>query len=121
MKWQKNVKKGRIISRKPEMVGTTFSEIIEEGGRSLKMYGVITRFIENETIGFHIKSKIHEFDVSYSLEANNKSTHMFIEVLIRWKFPMSIVCLLLGKRMKKGITRQLESELMELRRLCETE
>lgn len=121
MKWQRNVKAGEIITSKPEVVGTTFKEIVEEGGKTLEMYGVITRFAENKTIGFHIVSKIHEFDISYYLEAKHKSTRMSIEAIIRWKFPINVVSLVLGKRMKKGLTRQLESELLELKRLCETE
>jgi hypothetical protein len=120
MKWQKNVKEGEITASKPEMVGTTFRELVEEGGRTLEMHGVITRFDENRTIGFHIESRIHGFDVSYSLEARSQSTHVFTEVLIKWKFPMNVVCLLLGKKMKKEIARKLESEHVELKRLCET-
>ena len=103
------------------MVGTTFRERIEEGGRTLEMHGVITAYVENETIGFHIASRIHDFDVSYSLESRDKSTYVFTAAQIRWKFPMNIVCLVLGKRMKNGIAQQVESELLELKRLCEAE
>ena len=46
MQWQKNVKGGEIILSKPEVVGTTFKEEMEEDGNSLEMYGVITQFIE---------------------------------------------------------------------------
>ena len=62
MKWQKTVKSGEIIKDEPEMVGTTFKEVIEENGKSVTMYGEITKFEKNKTIGFHIKSKIHKFD-----------------------------------------------------------
>ena len=120
MKWQKNVKRGDIVDSKPGVVGTTFIELIEEDGKSLEMHGTITRFIENKNIGFHIRSKIHEFDVDYSLELTDNSTKVSIEAIIEWKFPLNVISLLFGQRMKKKITKELESELNELKRLCET-
>ena len=65
MKWQKNVKGGEIIINRPEIVGTTFIEMIEEDGNILEMQGEITKYIKNEVIGFHLHSKIHEVDVRY--------------------------------------------------------
>ena len=120
MKWQKNVKRGDIVDSKPGVVGTTFIELIEEDGKSLEMHGTITRFIENKNIGFHIRSKIHEFDVDYSLELTDKSTKVSIEAIIEWKFPMNVISLLFGQRLKKKITQELDAELNELKRLCET-
>lgn len=119
MKWQKNVIEGQIIVSKPEVVGTTFKELIEENGKCLEMHGIITRFVEDKTIGFHIKSKIHEFDVNYYLEEINKSTKVLVVAIIKWKFPMNVVCFFLGKRIKLKITKQLEAELVDLKRLCE--
>jgi hypothetical protein len=120
MKWQKNVKRGDIVDSKPGVVGTTFIELIEEDGKSLEMHGTITRFVQNKNIGFHIRSKIHEFDVDYLLELTEKSTKVSIEAIIEWKFPMNAISLLFGQRMKKKITKELDSELNELKILCET-
>ncbi len=120
MKWQKNVKGSEIIVNKPEIVGTTFKEIIEEDGKSLEMHGMITKYSRNKTIGFHLKSKIHDFDVSYSVEEINNSTRLSIEAFIHWKFPMNIMRLFLGKRMKAGLIEQLESEVLDLKQICET-
>jgi uncharacterized protein YndB with AHSA1/START domain len=121
MKWQKNVKGGEIIVNKPEVVGTTFKETVEEDGNSLAMYGTITKYIENQTIGFHLESKIHEFDVSYSLEAVDQKTKFSIEAIIRWKFPMNVVSLFIGKKMEENLVKQLETETLDLRKLCEAE
>jgi hypothetical protein len=120
MKWQKNVKGGKIIVNKPEVIGTTFKEMIEEDGNSLEMYGTITRYIENEIIGFHLESRIHEFDVSYSLEAIGRKTKFSIEAIIRWKFPMNIVSLFIGKKMEENLVKQLEAETRELKEICES-
>jgi hypothetical protein len=54
MLWQKDVKGGEILINKPEVVGTTFKEIIEEDGNNLEMYGTITKYVVNEIIVFHL-------------------------------------------------------------------
>jgi hypothetical protein len=120
MKWQKNVKGGEIILDKPENVGTTFREVIEEDGRTLEMHGTITRYVENRTMAFHIVSKIHEFDVTYSLEPSGEKTRVKIEASVRWKFPMNVVSFFAGKKMAKNLVGQLESEVLDLKRICET-
>jgi len=120
MQWQKNVKSGEIITNKPEVLGTTFKEVIEEGGNNLEMYGVITRFIRNQIIEFHLESKIHNLDVSYSVEEINKATKIKVDARINWKFPINLLSIFMGDRMKKGIAEQMKSEILELKRICET-
>lgn len=119
MKWQKNVKDGEVIINKPEIIGTTFKEVIEEDGNVLEMEGTITKYIKNKLMGFHIKSKIHEFDVSYALEEINKTTKLSIEVVIKWKFPVNIISLFIGRKMKERLIQQVDSEVLDLKRLCE--
>jgi len=121
MKWQKNVKDGEILINKPEIIGTTFKEIIEEDGNSLEMYGTITKYIKNNIIGFHLESKIHEFDVSYSVIDINKKTKITIEATIKWKFPLNVISLFIGKKMKDGLIKQLDSEIFDLKNICEAE
>ena len=119
MQWQKNVKGGEIIVNKPEVVGTTFKEEIEEDGNSLEMYGVITKFIRNQIIEFHLESKIHKVDVSYSLEEINKTTKIMVDARIKWKFPMSLLSIFIGNKMRKSIAEQMEGEILELKGICE--
>jgi hypothetical protein len=121
MQWQKNVKGGEIIINKPEMVGTTFKETIEEDGNSLEIYGTITQYIENQRIGFHLQSRIHDFNVIYSVEEIDKGSKVSIEANIRWKFPINIINLFIGKKMEAGLIKQLETEVLELKRICETQ
>ena len=109
----------KLVS-KPGMVGTTFREIVEENGGSLEMRGTITGYVENNVIAFHLESRIHIVEVSYSLQEMNKNTRIGIVANIRWKFPMNIVSLFAGKKMARNLTAQLESEVLELRRICET-
>jgi len=119
MKWQKNVKEGEIIVEKPEIIGTTFREVIEEDGNTLEMHGIITKYVENRMMGFHLASRIHEFDVDYSLEEDGQNTRIRIEATIRWKFPMSLISLFIRKKMERTLMKQLESEVQDLKNLCE--
>jgi hypothetical protein len=121
MKWQKDVKGGKIVVQEKEIVGTTFTEIIEEDGGRLEMHGTITEYCEGKVVGFHLNSRIHEFDVRYVLEEEGGSTKFSIQADIKWKFPMNILSLIIGKKMKEGLLRQLVTETDELKRLCEAE
>lgn len=117
MKWQKNVKSEETVVSKPDLVGTIFRETVDEAGHELEMNGVITHYEPNKLIGFHLSSRIHEFDIHYCLEETGKSTRFSIVANVRWKFPMNIVSALTGKRMKRRLTEQLNSEVEELKRL----
>ena len=119
MQWQKNVKGGEIIIDKPEIIGTTFLETIEEDGNTLEMQGVITKYKPDQLIGFHLKSRIHEFDVHYLVEDVQQGTKLTIELDIKWKFPMNILRLFIGKRMEENLKSQVNAEVLELKKLCE--
>ncbi|MGB6894596.1 MAG: SRPBCC family protein [Dehalococcoidia bacterium] len=120
MLWQKGVKGGEIIKETPEKIGTTFREEMEENGNSIVMYGEITNYIQDKLISFHLESKIHRLDVSYSIMWNDNKSTFTAESTIHWKFPMNVISLILGRKIKEGILHQTESEFAELKRLCET-
>lgn len=119
MTWQKDVKGGKILVNEPEVVGTTFKEFVKEDGNTLEMYGTITKHVVNEIIGFHLESKVHEFDIIYSLEELDGKTKFRIDADIRWKFPMNIISLIIGKRIEANLVEKLESETLELKKICE--
>ena len=119
MLWQKNVKGGEIIKETPEKIGTTFKEEIEEKGKSLIMCGEITNYIQNELISFHLESKIHSVNVIYSVAADSNKSTVKAESTIRWKFPMNLICIFIGFKIKRNILLQIKSEFAELKRLCE--
>ena len=121
MQWQKNVKGGEIIIDKPEIIGTTFKETIEEDGNTLEMQGMITEYKPNHLIGFHLKSRIHEFDVCYIVEEVHQATKLSIEVDIKWKFPMNVLRLFIEKKMEASLKSQINAEVLELKKLCEIE
>ena len=121
MRWQKGVKKGEIIKETTEKIGTTFREELEENGKTLVMYGEITDYVPDKLISFKLESRIHRVLVNYSVvEITNKST-VTADSQIKWKFPMNIISLIIKNKIKTNILRQIKSELLELKKLCETE
>ena len=120
MLWQKGVKSGEIIKETPEKIGTTFKETMEEDGKSLEMHGMITNYIPNELISFQLESKIHKVRVNYSIKGETEKSIVLIDSTINWKFPMSIISVFIGSKIKAKILDQTRFELSELKRLCET-
>ena len=119
MLWQKGVKGGQIIKETPEKVGTVFKEEMEENGKSLVMHGEITGFIQDQLISFHLDSRIHRVDVTYSIVSKENGSSFTGESTIYWKFPMNLVSLIIGRRIRESILRQTKAEFAELKRLCE--
>lgn len=120
MLWQKGVKGGELIKETSQRIGTTFKEEMEENGKSLVMYGEITDFIPDKSISFHLESKIHKVDVNYSVNRDNDKSIVSMESIIKWRFPMNVISLLIGKKIKDKILNQTKAEFAELKRLCET-
>jgi len=121
MRWQKGVKGGEIIKETSGRIGTTFTEELEENGKSLVMYGTITDFIPDKLISFHLESKIHKVDVKYSVTGDNDKSTVSMESIIKWKFPMNTISLFFGHFIKNKILNQTREEFAELKRLCENE
>lgn len=67
MQWQHNVKGAEILKVRPEIIGTTFKETVEEGGKSFETDGIITQFVTNKLIGYYLINKIHQVDICYHL------------------------------------------------------
>jgi hypothetical protein len=121
MRWQKGVKNGEIIKETSEKIGTTFKEELEENGKSLIIYEEITDYIPNKLISFQLESKIHRVFVKYSVVGNTNKSTVTIDSTIKWKFPMKIISLIIGHKIKTNILKQTKSKLLELKKLCETE
>ena len=68
MMWQTNVTKGEILEQTPNMIGTTFSETIEEDGGSTEMKGVITGYKENQLLAMRLDGKYNMVDVEWHVE-----------------------------------------------------
>jgi hypothetical protein len=47
---------------------------MEEDGKNLEMTGTITGYTPGQMIAFHLESKIHTVDVSYTVESDAGSS-----------------------------------------------
>jgi len=120
MRWQKGVKGGEIIRPTPQRTGTTFKEELEENGKSLMMFGEITHYVHGKSIAFQLESKIHKVRVHYSVLWDEMKSTVLVESSVTWKFPVNIICLISGPKIKSKIKQQVNSELLILKQLCET-
>jgi uncharacterized protein YndB with AHSA1/START domain len=66
--WMKGISKTEITENTADRIGTTFKEVMEEGGKSLEMTGTITGYEPNRSIAFHLESRIHTVDVKVQLK-----------------------------------------------------
>ncbi len=119
MEWMTSVSKGEILKETPNMVGTTFRETIEENGRGTEMDGVITDYVANRKIAFHLSGKFNIVDVEYCLEQLGGITRLSQEANIRFKSFFKVTSIILGPLFKKKIINQSQSELTKLKELCE--
>src|SRR5690606_24545519 len=102
-------------------IGTTFKEELEENGKTLVMYGEIIDYIQDKLISFKLESKIHRVYVDYQVSWDKHESTVAVDATIKWKFPMNILSLIVGKKIKEKIQRQTRLELLGLKRLCESE
>ncbi len=121
MLWQKEVTGGKTLERKPGIVGTTFTETIAEKGSSLELRGSITSYVLNRKIAFYLESRIHAMDVVYALHEISGGSRLDVDADIRLRFPVSVLNALSFGGMARSLTRKMDAELIELRRLCGSE
>jgi hypothetical protein len=100
-------------------VGTTFREVVEDENGSVEMLGMITGFEQDRSIAFHLESRVNIVDVEYIIEKRDEGVHLRYDANIRWKFPVNVISLFIGNRIKQSIFNQLRGELNQLKRLSE--
>lgn len=105
--WMSSVTETEILLETANRVGTTFREIVEDDDGSMEMQGKITEFEANKLIAFHLESRANVVDVEYSLEEMGEGARLYYQADIRWKFPVNIMSIFIGKRIKKKIVDQL--------------
>jgi len=119
MQWMTSVSGGEIAHETPERVGTTFREVVEDENGSLEMHGMIAGFEANKSIAFHLESRVNIVDVEYRVEKTGEGTRLDYQADIKWKFPVNIISIFMGKKMRQAILSQLRDELSGLKELCE--
>ncbi len=121
MTWMTSVAGGEIIEQTPDMVGTTFRERVEEDGRGTELHGVITEWVPDERLAFHLEGEFNDADVLFTLEEVGSATRVTQTAEVRFKGVVRIMSLFFGQSFKRNIRRQAESEFAALKALCEAE
>jgi uncharacterized protein YndB with AHSA1/START domain len=122
VQWMTSVSNtGEILHEVPGMVGTTFRETVTDGNKGLEMQGIVTGYTPNQSISFHLSSKIHTVDVEFLIEETSVGVRLTQNAKVHWKFPMNIISYLMGSKIKQGIIDQTQTELKRLKELCEGE
>lgn len=119
MKWMTSVSKTEIVKETPSMVGTTFRELIEEDGRGTEMRGVVTEFLSDKRLAFHLEGDFNSVEVSYALEEKGSITQLSQNAEICFKGLLRVFSIFLGPILKRKLTSQTRSELAGLKELCE--
>jgi hypothetical protein len=97
-----------MIHETPDMVGTSFREIVEDDSGAIEMYGVISGYEPNKSISFHLDSRVNTVGVEYCIEAASDGVRLVENANVRWKFPMNIAGILFGNKMRQNILAQLK-------------
>lgn len=95
MEWQSNISRTGILHETPNMIGTTFREIIEENGRGVEMRGVVTDYRENQVLAMHLGGKYNNVDVEYCLEEIEGCTRLTMSSNIRFRSFLKILSIIL--------------------------
>lgn len=117
--WMTSVTGGEILHQTPNRVGTTFREVVEDEDGSIEMHGTISGFEPNKSIAFHLESRVNIVDVEYQVEKTDDGSRLMYHAKIKWKFPVNIISIFMGNKMRQSILAQLQDELGRLKELCE--
>lgn len=119
MEWMTSVSKTEIIKETPNMVGTTFRELIEENGRGTEMRGVVTDFVSNKRLAFHLEGEFNSVEVNYTLQEKGEITQLSQNAEIQFKGLLRVLSVLFSPILKKKVKDQARRELAKLKELCE--
>jgi uncharacterized protein YndB with AHSA1/START domain len=119
MAWMTSVSKTEILHQTADMVGTRFREVLGGDGGEMEMLGVITGYVPDKSISFHLDSRVNIVDVEYCLEETDAGVRVVEDATVRWKFPLNVLSFLMGRKMRAGIMSQIEAEFQALKVICE--
>ena len=120
MQWMTSVARGEILHETPERIGTTFREVVEENGSGVEIQGIITGYEPEHSISFHLESRVNVVVVKYHVEAVQNGSRLTQTANVRWKFPVNVLSLFMGAKIKQGISAQAQKEFGKLKELCES-
>jgi carbon monoxide dehydrogenase subunit G len=118
--WMTSVAETELLSGTPNTVGSTFREVVRDQNSETEMHGVVTGYEENQMLSFHLRGEYNTVDVEFRVKKIGARTRVTQSADIRWRGFMKVMSIFLGRRIKKEIMAQSQSEFETLKTLCET-
>lgn len=119
MVWMTSVSSTEFLHRTPDMVGTTFREVVADENGSTELQGVVTDYRPNQRIAFHLQGRYNVVDVEYQLEAIEAGTRLTQAAEVRFKSFLWLVSIVMGPLFRKKLLEQVRREFATLKELCE--
>ena len=117
--WMTSVSHTEIIEKTPDWIGTTFRETVEEGGRGTELTGVVTDFVANERMSFHLEGEFNTVDVVWTLKDRGQTTEVSQVAEVKFRGLMRVLSIALAPAFKRKVMAQGQREFAGLKALCE--
>ena len=92
---------------------------MEENGRGTELRGVVTDFVPNKRMAFHLEGDFNIVDVTFTLESHDGITRLSQDAEVRFKGLLRVFSLIFSPLFKKKIMKQSRIEFTRLKELCE--
>jgi hypothetical protein len=66
-----------------------------------------------------LDSRVNAVDVEYYVEETQNGTRLTQNANVRWKFPVNVISIFMGVKIKQNISAQSQKEFEKLKELCE--
>ncbi len=119
MVWMTSVSRTEFLHRTPDMVGTTFREVVADDSGATELHGVVTEYLPDRLIAFHLSGRYNVVDVAYRLEAIEGGTRLTQTADVRFKSLLWLPSMLMWPMFKRKLAQQASSEFAKLKELCE--
>lgn len=119
MVWMTSVSRTEFLHRTPEMIGTTFREIVADDKGATELQGVVKDYKPNQLISFHLSGPYNVVDVEYRLEPIDGGTRLTQSADVRFKSFLWLMSIVMAPIFKKKVMEQVRREFAKLKELCE--
>ncbi len=119
MVWMTSVSKTEFLHRTPEVIGTTFREVVADENGSTELQGVVTDYRPDQRIAFHLSGTYNIVDVEYRLEAIEGRTRLTQTADVRFKSFLWLLSIVMAPIFKRKLLEQVRREFADLKELCE--
>lgn len=117
--WMSSVSRTEILHRTPDLVGTTFREIVSDEHGATELQGVVTACVPNRQIAFHLDGQFNAVDVEYRLDEVATGTRLTMRADVRFKGTLRLMSMVMWPLFKRKVLGQFRRECAELKRVCE--